>query len=74
MAKVIPIGSPVNEAERRTIAHLRDNLPDSYILLHNFEVERDGELFEVDLAVIAPHAVMRRRRSRFLGGKSDMGE
>ena len=42
MAKVIPIGSPVNEAERRTIAHLRDNLPDSYILLHNFEVERDG--------------------------------
>ena len=57
MAKVIPIGSPVNEAERRTIAHLRDNLPDSYILLHNFEVERDGELFEVDLAVIAPHAV-----------------
>jgi serine/threonine protein kinase len=57
MATVIPVGDPVNEAERRTIAHLRDNLPSSYIILHNFEVERGGELFEVDLAVIAPHAV-----------------
>ena len=57
MATVIPIGDPVNEAERRTIAHLRDNLPDSYLILHNFEVERGGELFEVDLAIITPHAV-----------------
>ena len=57
MAKVIPIGEPVNEAERKAIAHLRDNLPASYLVLHNFEIERGGELFEVDLAVIAPHAV-----------------
>ncbi len=57
MAKVIPIGEPVNEAERLAIAHLRDNLPDSYLVLHNFEVIRNGEYFEVDLAVVAPHAV-----------------
>ena len=57
MATVIPIGDPVNEAERRAIAHLRDHLPKSYLLVHNFEIERNGEMFEVDLAIIAPHAV-----------------
>ncbi len=57
MAKVIPIGEPVNEAERFAIAHLRDSLPDSYLVLHNFEVIRNSEYFEVDLAVVAPHAV-----------------
>lgn len=57
MATVIPIGEPVNEAERQAIAHLRDHLPSSYLVLHNFEIIRDGEAFEVDIAVIAPHAV-----------------
>ena len=57
MAKVIPIGEPVNDAERQAIAHLRDHLPDSYALLHNFEIQRGGELFEIDVAVLAPHAV-----------------
>jgi serine/threonine protein kinase len=57
MAKVIPIGEPVNDAERQAIAHLRDHLPDAYLILHNFDIPRQGELFEVDLAVIAPHAV-----------------
>ena len=57
MAKVIPIGEPVNDAERRAIAHLRDSLPNSYRVLHNFEVVRNGEYFEVDIAVVAPHAV-----------------
>lgn len=57
MATVIPIGEPVNEAERRTIRHLRDHLPGGYLLVHNFEIARGGELFEVDLALIAPHAV-----------------
>jgi serine/threonine protein kinase len=57
MAKVIPIGQPVNDAERIAIAHLRDHLPDSYVLLHNFEVERQGEAFEIDIALLAPHAV-----------------
>lgn len=57
MAKVIPIGEPVNEAERQAIAYLRDHLPASYLILHNFEILRDGEAFEVDIAVVAPHAV-----------------
>ena len=57
MATVIPIGEPVNEAERQAIAHLRDHLPSSYLVLHNFEIIRDSEAFEVDVAVIAPHAV-----------------
>lgn len=57
MATVIPIGEPVNEAERQAIAYLRDHLPASYLVLHNFEILRDGEAFEVDVAVIAPHAV-----------------
>lgn len=38
MAKVIPVGHPVNDAERAAIAHLRDRLPENYILLHNFEI------------------------------------
>jgi hypothetical protein len=57
MAKAIAIGEPVNDAERLAIAHLRDGLPDGYLLLHNFEVHRDGSWFDVDLAVVAPHAV-----------------
>lgn len=57
MAKVIPVGQPVNDAERAAIAHLRDRLPDSFILLHNFEIERQGERFEIDIALLTPHAL-----------------
>lgn len=57
MASVIPIGEPVNETERLAIAYLRDYLPAGYLVLHNFEIVRDGETFEVDVAIIAPHAV-----------------
>ena len=57
MAKVIPIGQPVNDSERQAIAHLRDHLPDTYTILHNFEIRRGNEFFEVDLAIIAPHSV-----------------
>lgn len=57
MATVIPIGELVNEAERQAVAHLRDCLPASYLILHNFEVPRDGETFEIDIAIVAPHAV-----------------
>lgn len=57
MAKVIPVGQPVNDAERSAIAHLRDRLPDSYIMLHNFEIERQGERFEIDIALLTPHAL-----------------
>ncbi len=57
MAKVIPVGQPVNDAERAAIAYLRDRLPDSYTLLHNFEIERQGERFEIDIALLTPHAL-----------------
>ena len=40
MATVSPSSEPVNEAERQAIAHLRDRLPASYLILHNFEVPR----------------------------------
>ncbi len=57
MAKVIPVGQPVNDAERVAIAYLRDRLSDSFILLHNFEIERQGERFEIDIALLTPHAL-----------------
>lgn len=57
MAKLIPVGQPVNDAERAAIAHLRDRLADTYVLLHNFEIERQGERFEIDIALLTPHAL-----------------
>jgi hypothetical protein len=57
MAEIIALGEPVNDWERTTIAHLRDTLPDEYTVLHSFWVERGKQRYEVDLAVVAPHAV-----------------
>ena len=57
MAKVIPIGQPVNEIERKAIGFLRDRLPDSWLVIHNFEMRKQNEVFEIDIAVIAPHAI-----------------
>lgn len=57
MATVVPIGEPTNDAERKAIAALRDHLPANYLILHNFEIKRANELFEIDVAILAPHAV-----------------
>lgn len=57
MAKVIAIGQPANESERKAIAFLRDNLPDTFTILHNFDLRVGRENFEIDIALIAPHAV-----------------
>jgi serine/threonine protein kinase len=58
MAQVIPIGQPENDPERQVIALLRDGLSDDYRIVHNFELRGEGgQWFEVDLAVVAPHAV-----------------
>lgn len=58
MAQVIPIGEPVNDPEREAIAYLRDQLPADYRIIHNFELRSDsGQWFEIDIAVVAPHAV-----------------
>ena len=57
MAKVIPIGQPVNESERQAIGFLRDHLPEGWLIFHNFEMRQGVEVFEIDLAILAPHAV-----------------
>jgi serine/threonine protein kinase len=59
MAKVITeaSGVPANDAERRTIGFLRDHLPDTWRLFHNFELRQGPEVFEIDIALLGPHAV-----------------
>ncbi|QKX16917.1 protein kinase [Microbulbifer sp. YPW1] len=57
MAKVIPIGQPANESERQAIGFLRDHLPESWLIFHNFEMRQGLEVFEIDIAILTPHAV-----------------
>lgn len=57
MAKVIPIGQPVNESERQAIKFLRDRLPNDWLLFHNFEMRQGVEVFEIDIAILSPHSV-----------------
>ena len=57
MAKVIPIGQPTNESERQAIGFLRDHLPEGWLIFHNFEMRQAAEVFEIDLAILAPHSV-----------------
>ncbi|MFL9777821.1 methylation-associated defense system protein kinase MAD6 [Vibrio cyclitrophicus] len=57
MAQVFAIGDAVNDEERKAIAWLKGKLPDDYVILHSFEVEQYDQLFEVDICVVAPHAI-----------------
>jgi len=57
MATVIPIGQPANDAERRAIKFLKNHLPDGWLLFHNFEMRQGREVFEIDLALLGPHAL-----------------
>lgn len=57
MAKVIPIGQPANESERKAIGFLRDHLPEGWLIFHNFEMRQGQEVFEIDISILAPHAV-----------------
>lgn len=57
MAKHISIGQPVNEYERNAIAFLKKRLPETFTLITNFELKQGTEIFEVDLAIIAPQCV-----------------
>ncbi|RRJ95658.1 protein kinase [Opitutaceae bacterium TAV4] len=56
-AQVHAIGEAQNDAEREVIRRLRDSLPDSFHLIHNFELTHQRQTYEVDLAIIAPHAI-----------------
>lgn len=58
MAEIVGGGIPVNDAERRVIAHLRDHAPADWLLLHNVEVPRGDDLFEVDLLVLTGHSLV----------------
>ena len=44
MGKVIAIGQPVNESEREAIAYLRDHLPNTFTVIHNFELKQGHEV------------------------------
>lgn len=57
MARVVQIGQPANDSEREAIAYLRDNLPNSCVLIHNFELNQGHELYEIDIALITPHSI-----------------
>ena len=57
MAKVLPIGQPVNDSEREAIAHLREHLPDGFTVIHNFELRQGRNVFEIDIALLGPHCV-----------------
>jgi serine/threonine protein kinase len=57
MARVVAIGQPANDSEREAIAYLRDHLPNSFVVLHNFELKQGRELYEIDIALLAPHSV-----------------
>ncbi|MEV7435278.1 methylation-associated defense system protein kinase MAD6 [Streptomyces griseoviridis] len=59
MARIIPIGEPANEAERMVLRHLREHAPDDWIVVANFELPYGPRrpMFEVDLAIVADHAV-----------------
>lgn len=56
-AKVIAVGQPINDDERQAISHLRDHLPDDYVIIHNFEIVDNRDIYEIDLAILAPHCV-----------------
>lgn len=57
MARIVAIGQPANDSEREAIAYLRDHLPNSYTVIHNFELKQGHELYEIDIALLAPHCV-----------------
>jgi serine/threonine protein kinase len=57
MATIIPVGQPRNDAERKAIDYLRNNLPVTCAVIHNFEIVNDKEILEIDLAVLTPHCI-----------------
>ena len=56
-AEVIKFGEPENESERLAIQYLQRHLPDNYRIYTNLEIPRGKQLYEVDIILVAPHAV-----------------
>ena len=59
MAEYIPVGAPTNESEKLGIRHLRDQLPDHYLVIGNFELQlpRRKNTLEYDAVVIGEWGV-----------------
>ncbi|MBF2075131.1 MAG: protein kinase [Synechococcales cyanobacterium C42_A2020_086] len=56
-AKIIKFGDPETESERSAIQYLSGHLSDDYCLYTNLEIPQNGQLYEVDIILVAPHAV-----------------
>ena len=57
MAKHIVIGKAANEFEDNAIKFLKSKLPDTFTIFSNFELKQGKEIYEIDLAIIAPQCV-----------------
>lgn len=59
MANYIPIGEPINDSEREGIRQLRDDLPDHYEVIGNFELQlpRRSNTLEYDAVVVGEWGV-----------------
>lgn len=58
MAIVHRVGQPASEGERLLIRELQSTLSNDYIVYHNFEIPSgNGQFFEYDVVVVAPHAI-----------------
>src|SRR5262245_43437961 len=58
MAIIHKIGIPETDSEARAIKRFGKDLPDDFIVFHNFEVTTGRGLpYEYDIAVLSPHAL-----------------
>ncbi|MEU6306965.1 methylation-associated defense system protein kinase MAD6 [Streptomyces chartreusis] len=56
MARIIRVGEPVNDAEKVVLRQLREYAPADWTVIHNFEITRHRQTFEVDLAILTDRA------------------
>lgn len=56
-AEVIRIGEAQTEGEKSAIAHFRDALDAEYTLVHSMWLHHHKQRYEIDLIIVAPHAV-----------------
>lgn len=61
MARLVPGpsgGGPVGAFEQQLVQRLKKDLPDTFTIVPNFLLrERDGQSYEYDVVVLAPHAL-----------------
>ena len=54
MAKIIEITPPVNDGEREVLARLREDLPDDWTVVSNFEIPSGARMLECDAVAFSP--------------------